>query len=163
MIVISDTTPLRYLIEIEQVHILETLFGKIIIPEKVADELQHPKTPHQVKSWMQALPDWLEVRKADLTFFTPQKKIDDGEREAFALALELNADAVLLDDKYALTEAKRLNLQTIALFTLFEIAAARNLINLPQTIEAIRRTNFRLPPESDIQTMLARDAQRQNR
>ncbi|HQR34551.1 MAG TPA: DUF3368 domain-containing protein [Blastocatellia bacterium] len=163
MIVISDTTPLRYLIEIEQVHILETLFGKIIIPEKVAEELQHPKTPHQVKSWMQALPDWLEVRKADLTFFTPQKKIDDGEREAFALALELNADAVLLDDKYALTEAKRLNLQTIALFTLFEIAAARNLINLPQTIEAIRRTNFRLPPESDIQTMLARDAQRQNR
>lgn len=163
MIVISDTTPLRYLIEIEQVHILETLFGKIIIPEKVAEELQHPKTPHQVKSWMQALPDWLEVRKADLTFFTPQKKIDDSEREAFALALELNADAVLLDDKYALTEAKRLNLQTIALFTLFEIAAARNLINLPQTIEAIRRTNFRLPPESDIQTMLARDAQRQNR
>ena len=163
MIVISDTTPLRYLIEIEQVHILETLFGKIIIPKKVAEELQHPKTPHQVKSWMQALPDWLEVRKADLTFFTPQKKIDDGEREAFALALELNADAVLLDDKYALTEAKRLNLQTIALFTLFEIAAARNLINLPQTIEAIRRTNFRLPPESDIQTMLARDAQRQNR
>lgn len=163
MIVISDTTPLRYLIEIEQVHILETLFGKIIIPEKVAEELQHPKTPHQVKSWMQAPPDWLEVRKADLTVFTPQKKIDDGEREAFALALELNADAVLLDDKYALTEAKRLNLQTIALFTLFEIAAARNLINLPQTIEAIRRTNFRLPPEPDIQTMLVRDAQRQNR
>lgn len=163
MIVISDTTPLRYLIEIDQVHILETLFGKILIPEKVAKELQHPKTPQRVKNWMLVLPNWLEVRKADLTIFTPQKKIDDGEREAFALAIELNADAVLLDDKYALTEAKRLNLQTIALFTLFETAAARNLIDLPQTIEAIRQTNFRLPPEPDIQAMLVRDAKRQNR
>jgi len=163
MIIVSDTTPLRYLIEIEQVQILENLFGKIIIPEKVADELQHPKTPQQVKDWMLALPAWLEIRKADLTLFTPQKKIDDGEREAFALAIELKADAVLLDDKNALPEARRLNLQTIALFTLLERAAARNLIDLPQIIDAIRQTNFRLPPEPDIQAMLTRDAQRQSR
>lgn len=161
MIVVSDTTPLRYLIEIEQVQILENLFGKIVIPEKVADELQRAKTPQKVKDWMLARPDWLEVRKADLTLFTPQKKIDDGEREAFALAIELNADAILLDDKNALPEARRLKLQTIALFTLLERAATRNLIDLPQTIDSIRQTSFRLPPEADIQAMLERDAQRQ--
>lgn len=160
MIVISDTTPLRYLIEIEQVQILEILFGKIIIPEKVAEELQHSKTPQKVKDWMLTLPVWLEIRKADLTLFTSQKKIDDGEREAFALAIELKADAILLDDKNALSEARRLKLQTIALFTLFERAAARKLIDLPKTVTAMRQTNFRLPPEPVIQAMLARDAKR---
>lgn len=39
MIVISDTTPLRYLIETDLVHILEALFGKVIIPQAVLDEL----------------------------------------------------------------------------------------------------------------------------
>jgi len=115
---------------IEEVHILETLFGRIIIPEKVAEELQRPKTPQKVKDRMQARPSWLEMRKADISLFTPQKKINDGEREAFALALELQADAILLDDKRSLPEAKRLKLQTIAFFTLLERAAARDLIDL---------------------------------
>ena len=57
MIIISDTTPLRYLIEIEEVHILPKLFGKVIIPEKVSEELQDPKTPEAVKGWIQALPE----------------------------------------------------------------------------------------------------------
>lgn len=160
MIIVSDTTPLRYLIEIAEVHLLETLFGKVIIPEKVAEELQRPKTPQQVKDWMLARPAWLEVRKADLSLFTPQKKIDDGEREAFALALKLKADAILLDDKNALPEAKRLNLQTIALFTLLERSAARNLIDLQAAVAAMRKTSFRLPPEPAIQAMLERDSLR---
>lgn len=157
MIIVSDTTPLRYLIEIGEAQVLEALFGKVIIPEKVAEELQRPKTPQQIKDWMQARPVWLEVRKADLSLFSPQKKIDDGEREAFALAIELKADAVLLDDKSALPEAKRLNLQTIALFTLLERAAARDLLDLPLAVDAIRKTTFRLPPETDIQAMLVRN------
>ncbi len=39
MIVISDTSPLRYLIETDLVHILEALFGKVTIPLAVLDEL----------------------------------------------------------------------------------------------------------------------------
>ena len=157
MITVSDTTPLRYLIEIEEAHILETLFGQVVIPEKVAEELQRPKTPQKIKDWMQAPPTWLVVRKADLALFTPQKKIDDGERETFALALGLKADVVLLDDRAALPEAKRLGLQTISLFTLLERAAMRDLIDLPQTFAKLRTTSLRLPPEELIQAMLERD------
>jgi uncharacterized protein len=160
MITVSDTTPLRYLIEIEKVHILEILFGRIFIPEKVAEELQRPKTPQKVKDWMQSRPPWLEVTQADLSIFTPQKKIHDGEREAFALALALKADAVLIDDKDAIPEAKRLNLQPISLFTILERAAARDLIDLPQTVDEMRKTTFRLPPEDEIQAMLERDEKR---
>jgi hypothetical protein len=157
MITVSDTTPLRYLIEIEEAHILELLFGQVVIPEKVAEELQRSKTPQKIKDWMQACPTWLVVRKADLSHFTPQKKIDDGERETFALALELKADVVLLDDRNALPEAKRLGLQTVSLFTLLERAAVRDMLDLPQTVAGLRTTSFRLPPEELIQAMLERD------
>ena len=160
MITVSNTTPLRYLIEIEKVNILETLFGRVFIPEKVVEELQRPKTPQKVKDWMKSRPDWLEVQTADLSVFTSQKKINDGEREAFALALTLKADAVLIDDKNALPEARRLNLQTISLFTILERAAARDLIDLPQTVDEMRKTTFRLPPEDEIQAMLERDKKR---
>lgn len=161
MIIVSDTTPLRYLIEIEKVHILENLFGKVIIPEKVAEELQRPKTPQKVKDWMEEHPSWLDVRKADTSLFTPTKKIGEGEREAFALALELRADAVLLDDKGAAVEAARHNILSIPTFTILEQAAARNLIDLPATVDQMRSTTFRLPSDEDIKAMLERDRKRQ--
>ncbi len=160
MIIVSDTTPLRYLIEIKEVGILEKLFDEVIIPEKVAEELDRPKTPQKVKDWMQSRPDWLKVRKADTSLFTSQKRIGDGEREAFALALELRADAVLLDDKDAAAEAARHNILTIPTFTILEQAAARNLIDLPKTVNELRKTTFRLPPEKDIKAMLEREAER---
>jgi len=160
MIVISDTTPLRYLIEIDKAFILEGLFVSVIIPPAVFAELQRPKTPQLVKDWIAHHPAWLEVRQADLALYTPQKRIGDGEREAFALALQLRADAVLLDDKGALVEAKRLSFVTIRTFDLLERAAEQGLIDLPEAIDRMKRTSFRLPPAETIEAMLERDQQR---
>jgi len=39
MLLVSDTTGLRYLIEIEAVHLLPVLFGLVTIPQEVAAEL----------------------------------------------------------------------------------------------------------------------------
>ena len=160
MTIISDTTPLRYLIEIEKAYILESLFGKVIIPQAVFNDLQRPKTPQPVKEWIVKHPAWLEVRQADLSLYTPQKRIGAGECEAFALALELQADAVLLDDKGAMVEARRLGLMTIRTFDILERAAKENLLDLPETIDRIKRTSFRLPPAKIIDEILERDRQR---
>lgn len=160
MIVISDTTPLRYLIEIGVESILANLFSKIIIPTAVFGELQRHKTPQPVRDWITNHPSWLIVQQADLSLYIPQKRIGDGEREAFALALELNADAVLLDDKGAMTEAKRLNLTVIRTFDLLERAAEQGLIDLSVTIDRMKLTTFRLPTTEIIEAMLERDRQR---
>jgi predicted nucleic acid-binding protein len=160
MTIISDTTPLRYLIEIEKAYTLESLFGRVIIPQAVLNDLQRPKTPQPVKEWIVNHPAWLEVRQADLSLYTPQKRIGAGEREAFALALELQADAVLLDDKGAMVEAKRLGIVTIRTFDILERAAKENLLDLPETIDRIKHTSFRLPPAKIIAEILERDRQR---
>jgi len=62
MIVVSDTSPLNYLILIDYQDVLPILFGQIIISQAVLDELQHTKTPEKIKNWIAAKPAWLDVR-----------------------------------------------------------------------------------------------------
>ena len=157
MIIVSDTVPLRYLIYIDEVGILESLFTKILIPPAVFDDMQRPKTPQKVKDWLNHCPSWLEIRQADTSLYTPQKRIGAGEREAFALAIELNADAVLLDDNGARVEANRLKIMTIRTFDILERAAIKGLLDLPSAIAKLEQTNFRMPPKEVVDAMLDRN------
>jgi len=147
MIVISDTTPLRYLVEIEVVEILPELFGQIIIPIAVSEELQHPKTPHKIRAWIQLPPHWLEVRTADLSLFAPAVPLGRGETEAISLAVELNADAVLIDERAGRSEAARVGLLILPTLTVLEAAAARGFLELPYVFDRLSKTSFRVSPK----------------
>jgi predicted nucleic acid-binding protein len=48
-VVISDTSPVRYLVLIGQADLLPALYTELIIPEAVADELNQPATPEPVR------------------------------------------------------------------------------------------------------------------
>ena len=155
MRVVSDTTPIHYLIQIGEIDILRELFGQVIIPQAVFDEMQQEKTPQEVKAWIDAHPAWLEVRQADRSILIPKKKLGDGEREALALAKELHADAVLMDDRDGITEAHRNSITTYPTITILRKAAQEKLLNLPEAIERLSsQTNFRLPPCQVIEKLL---------
>ena len=62
MIVISDTTPINYLVLIGAQDILRTLFGIVYIPPAVFDELTRPKTPAIVRQWAEKHPAWVIVQ-----------------------------------------------------------------------------------------------------
>lgn len=160
MIIISDTAPLNYLAIIGEIEILEKLAGRILIPQAVYNELQAPKTPQRVREWIDSRPVWLEVRQADTSLFTPQKKIGKGETEAIALAIELKADALLVDDRNAIKEAHRLQIPTLRLFTVLEEAAKLDLLDLPEVVDRMMKTNFHLPPVKLIEEMIERDRKR---
>jgi len=160
MIIVSDTTPINYLVLIGQIDLLEELFGRVIIPPAVFDEFHHPGTPEIVSAWVDAAPPWLEVKPASSFLLASVRKLGAGEREAIALAKELGADAVLMDDRKATKEAKRNNLIIIGTLAILERAAQRGLLNLPEAIERLSQTNFRLPPIAIIEEMLRRDAER---
>lgn len=160
MIIVSNTTPLRYMIEIGKADILENLFEAIIIPQAVFDELQQEKTPIKVKEWIINHPTWLKIQPANITVFTPIKRIGSGEREAIAIAIELKANALLMDDRGAIIEAQRNNLKYISTFNILEQASARDLIDLRSVVDDIRKTTFRLPPEDAIEEMFERDIKR---
>ena len=144
---------------IDAVDILSALFGQVIIPEAVALELQHQKTPQKVKSWIQAPPIWLEMRKANLSFFTPLEQIGIGETEAIALAIEFKADAILIDENLGKEEAVRVGLLVLRTLAILETAALRDLIDLPQVVARLMKTTFRATPKL-YQDLLDRDALR---
>ena len=62
MIVVADTTPLNYLILIDEIELLPALYKSVLIPQEVHRELQNPRTPSVVRTWALALPAWCEVR-----------------------------------------------------------------------------------------------------
>ncbi len=61
MIVVADTSPLNYLIQIQCEHVLPRLYGNVVVPPGVIEELRSSKAPPGVKSWVNALPEWLEI------------------------------------------------------------------------------------------------------
>lgn len=160
MIIVADTGPINYLILIDEIEVLQALAKRVIVPQAVFQELQAAGTPEKVRSWIGSQPDWFEVRQANPSLFTPRKKIGPGETEAIALAIELKADALLIDDSDAIKEAHRLQIPTLRLFNILEDAAKKDLLNLPEAVEKIKRTNFHLPPAELVEAMLERDRQR---
>jgi predicted nucleic acid-binding protein len=55
MIVVSDTSPLNYLILIERVNVLPILFNRVVAPPAVVAELCHPEAPKVVADWASKL------------------------------------------------------------------------------------------------------------
>lgn len=61
--VVSDTSPLNYLILIQRINLLPQLYTLVLIPRSVLEELNAPETPDLVRTWGVGLPDWLEVSR----------------------------------------------------------------------------------------------------
>lgn len=162
MIVIADTTPLNYLVVIQQAHLLPRLFGQVLIPPAVFDELQDPETPAPVRTWLANSSSWLQVQPLHRPPGPELDYLDEGERQAIALAEELHADQVLLDETDARKEAERRKLPFIGTLGILRRAAQLDLIDLPATLARLQQTTFYIDPAL-IRSLLDEDAQRRNR
>ncbi len=157
MIVVSDTSPLNYLILIGQDHILPALFGQVFAPPAVVAELKRSKASALVGAWADNPPAWLEVRAPRTV--PAGSELGPGETEALALAQELQADVLLIDERDGVAAAKRLNLFVTGTLGVLTLAAEKGLLSFADAISALRRTTFRAP-EKLIEELLRRDTQR---
>ena len=159
-VVVSDTSPLHYLILCGAETILPRLFHQVIIPPTVFREMQQPNTPSPVREWARKLPAWVAVQSPKTLNLALD--VDAGELEAICLAQEIHADAVLMDDRAGRNAAIQCGLAVVGTVGLLEQAAARGLIELPPTLARLHQTNARLDPEL-IRAALARDQARQQK
>jgi predicted nucleic acid-binding protein len=162
-VVISDTSPLRYLVLIGQADLLPALYTEVLIPETVAEELNQPATPEPVRRWMAHRPAWLQV--VPLTARPPSMPLPDldpGERDAILLALHLKADLVLMDERDGVEEARRLGLAVTGTLGILDRAAERGLMELAPAIARLRQTNFRIDPAL-LDRLLAADSRRRKK
>lgn len=158
MIVVTDTSPLNYLILVEAVHVMPRLFSDIYTAREVIRELEHERTPAAVRDWAKSPPDWLRVLSPSRRL-PDTARLDPGEADAISLAKELPASALLMDERKGRRVAQGLGLVVIGTLAVIELAAERGLLELRPVLEALEGTTCRLP-EGFVQAALDRAAAR---
>ncbi|MBE9247144.1 DUF3368 domain-containing protein [Microcystis aeruginosa LEGE 00239] len=150
MIVVSDTSALANLAIIDHLWLLESIYQTVIIPDVVARELaaaSNPIIPAILQvGWIQPQP----LTNSELANQLQQERgLDAGEANAIALALELQADDLLIDERLGRQEALRLGLSIIGILGILLVAKQRSLIPQVQPVmdTLISQAGFRVSPQ----------------
>jgi len=144
MIVVSDTSAISNLLRIGEVDLLKLTFGRVIIPKAVYDEIC------RIDSHRTALKnlDWIELLEISETSFRDSllQRVDIGEAEAIALAVELSADYLLIDEAEGRELARSMDIRITGLLGVLSRAKRDHHINLikPYIDRLVSEANFRL-------------------
>src|ERR1019366_1035585 len=114
MLVASNTSPISNLAVIGRLSFLRSQFREIWIPGAVRSELDQLSHPAALKDIQQALQDgWIKPQalREDHVARLLAAALDPGEAEAIALALELSAHLILLDERDGRSAAERVGLR----------------------------------------------------
>jgi predicted nucleic acid-binding protein len=152
MQVVCNTSPILNLAIIGRLDLLKEQFGVINVPEAVKDELRVQEDRPGSKVIRKALDDgWIVVVAASNTGMTEvlRTELDGGESEAIALAFEMHAELVLLDERDARRVAARLNMRTTGVLGVLLKAHRMNRIpDLHQALQDLKtKAGFHLSDE----------------
>ncbi len=163
-LVVADTSPLRFLVEIGYEQVLPRLFQKVWIPGAVARELRHARTPFPVRQWAENLPEWIEVREIASVGFDDDDfpGIDRGEWEALELAKEIRANLLLIDDRAGVQAARAQGFTVTGTLGVLVEATRSSLIEIEPALERLGETKFRKTPDLFSQTEKLAHQKRKN-
>ena len=142
MIVIADTSPVNYLILIGEIEVLPVLYGRVLVPHSVYEELKRPHAPDAVRKWIAQPPSWLESRTPGKSAGAELAHLDAGERDAILLAEELGANWINIDELRGRREARRRHLSLTGTLGVLAAAGERGLLDLRSSVDRLRQTNF---------------------
>jgi hypothetical protein len=145
-IVVSDTTAITHLAKIGHLHILQKLYTEILIPTAVYSELSQVKRTQPGALQVLNSP-WIKVISVSnqAVIAKLNSRLDLGEAEAIALALEQNADVLIIDEVAGRAVAKQLGRKIIGMIgVLLEAKSAKIISEIRPCLEALNRTGFRM-------------------
>ena len=143
MIVVSDTSTITNLYQVDRLDLLRSLYGTIIIPPAVRRELYRIEGQEEgieKLGWIQT-----EYPKNQSLITELLEELDLGESEAIALAIEMKADYLIIDEYKGRAIADKKGVKIVGLLGVL-IAAKRNghLQAVKPLIEKIQINGFRL-------------------
>lgn len=142
MTAVTDTTAVTSLLKIGKAHLLGELFQPLLAPRAVAKELLR---------YHSGLPDFLDIRDlySQATANQFRQQLDLGESEAIALALEVSADVLIIDERKGRRLAEGTGLRCIGLPAVAMLAKTRKLIDSVGELfdELESKGHFRLADE----------------
>jgi predicted nucleic acid-binding protein len=158
-LIVADTGPMNYLIQLGCEVLLPRLVTTLILPTPVLCELRAAGAPPNVRAWANELPQWVDVL-TPVTLIPAEPELAEADRSAISLAKELHA-LLLMDDRRARRAAAVQRVKTIGTLGILELAAAKEWISLPVVLEQLRATTIFISNELMAQA-LRRDQQRRD-
>lgn len=108
--IVSNTTPLISLLKLGKLELLHNLYGEVLIPKAVFNEVEAGKQ----KSYYCDLSALGWIKTVNITETNAVRyflDLDAGEAEAIILATETKADLIIIDEKLGRFYAKHANLK----------------------------------------------------
>lgn len=116
MIVISDTTPLISLLKINRINLLEKLFGMVLVPQAVYNELMSDaRFEHEAELIRKST--FITVKQVgnpgSVSILKRATGLDQGESEAIVLSDEMKADILLMDEAKGRTVSNEMGIKVM--------------------------------------------------
>ncbi len=149
MIVIANSSPLVALGRVRQLEVFKQLFKKVYIPTTVYQEtVVHGTNDVQEQAILQAIDNGSIEIIRPLSEHSFTRKLHQGEKDVLNIALDMNADLLIIDDKKARNEAIELGFKVSYTSTLIKGAEKRGVIDsYTHVIEELRSMDIYLPEE----------------
>ena len=155
MVVVSNTSPISNLAKIGQLNLMSQLYGKIFIPFAVHDELLDRRAGEIIITAVRSA-TWIEIQSVQNQELVKdlRTRVNIGEAEAIALALESKASRLIIDERLGRQVARDFGVTIIGILGILLLAKKRQLIAevKPAMDELIDRADFRISSQlySDI-------------
>ena len=134
-IVISDTSTLILFHKIDEISLLEKVYGELITTPEIAEEFG------------EKLPVWIKIQSVSDTKYQKvlETQVDYGEASAIALAAEFEDVTLLLDDLKARKLATKLNFKVTGALGVIHKAKQMSIIpKVKPLINKLLKTDFRI-------------------
>ena len=135
MIAVSNTSPITNLAAVGQLNLLQQLYGTIIIPQAVYQELTSAGDTIPGAIEVQTF-NWIQVQQVTNRTLVESllNQLHQGESEAIALAIELQADRLLIDEELGRKVAADNKLKFTGILGVLIEAKQRGLISSVKSV-----------------------------
>lgn len=143
-VIISDTSCLILLDKIEELNLLNKLFGRVTITQEIAHEFK------------KELPEWFIVEEPSNKTYQKilEASLDKGEASAIALAIEQTDCLLIIDDYKGRKYAEQLGIKiTGTLGVIVDAKLSGHIESVKPLLEKIKKTDFRLTEELEKRTL----------
>lgn len=158
MIIVSNTSPISNLAKVGQLNLIQQLYGTIVIPTAVYEELLDERAGETVIAAVQSA-TWVEIQPVQNQELVSElrNRVNVGEAEAIALAIEVNATRLLIDERLGRQAATEQGLRITGVLGILVAAKHQGLITAvkPTMDDLVAQAGFRVSSQLYADVLIA--------
>jgi hypothetical protein len=158
MTVVSNTSPISNLAKVGQLSLISQLYGRILIPCAVHEELCDCRAGETIITAVRSA-TWVEIQSVQNQRLVNELKtrVNVGEAEAIALAVEVKAACLIIDERLGRQAARDFRLKITGILGILLLAKRQKLIVEVKPImdDLIDRANFRISSQLYADVLMA--------